>query len=183
MVSNTTLTIDGMPYIFDSNGAMVGDTLGEVTLGCWKGFALINDWPSIRLTLPQGFTDFGLDFMIDFSDSEAAVGMLSMKDKNCTIIVFYIVNTDGDDMDQTTAFLNTFYDGSTDIGGLGRINTVKVGDLEYLRCFFLASQKDPQTGYLYIRNLDSRYSIVATISDTGNLPAIDSVLSTLTVAH
>ena len=183
MVSNTTLTIDGVPYTFDSNGAMVENTLGEVTLGRWEGSVFINDWSNIRLTLPQGFINFDSDFMTDFSDSEAVVDMLSMKNKNCAVMVFYTVNTDGDDMDQMTAFLNMFYGGSTDMDGLGRIDTVKVGDLEYLRCFFSASQEDPQTGYLYIRNLGSHYSVIATISDTDNLPVIDSVLSTLTTAH
>ncbi len=182
-VSGMTLTIDGVPYTFDSNGAMVENTLGEVTLGRWEGSVFINDWSNIRLTLPQGFINFDSDFMTDFSDSEAVVDMLSMKNKNCAVMVFYTVNTDGDDMDQMTAFLNMFYGGSTDMDGLGRIDTVKVGDLEYLRCFFSASQEDPQTGYLYIRNLGSHYSVIATISDTDNLPVIDSVLSTLTTAH
>ena len=158
---------------------MVENTLGEVTLGRWEGSVFINDWSNIRLTLPQGFINFDSDFMTDFSDSEAVVDMLSMKNENCAVMLLYTSNKEGDAADQAMAFLNMFQGGSHTLDEGGRIEAVQAGSLEFLRFYFPPTSSDSLSGYLYVRNIGDYYAVLAAVSDPANAPDIQAALSTL----
>ena len=183
MASQTTMTIDGVAYTFDGSGAMVEQASETPALGRFEGPIFVNEWSNLRLTLPQGFVNLDSGAIPELSDSQAIVDMLSMKNGNCAVMVLYTPNKDGDAMGQMMSFLNMFHNGSMDMEETGRIDTVEAGCLRYLRFFFPASQEDQRTGYLYIRDMGSHYCIIVTVSDTGNLPEIDSILSTLTTAR
>lgn len=183
MAAGVTLSIDGVPYTFSSSGAMMDQTDAVPVKGHWMGRTYVNEWSNIQLTVPQGFICLDSGSLSGQLDSMAAVDMVSMKNRECAIMVLYPQNKDGEAADELMSFLNTFHGGYHQIEGLGAMENVTVGSLSYLRCHFPGSEENPRSGYLYIRNMGSFYSMIITDSNPENVPVMDSILSTLTTAH
>lgn len=183
MAADATLTIDGVSYTFGSSGAMTGQTNPVPVMGHWEGCTFVNDWSNIRLTVPQGFINLDSTDLSRQSGDIKNADMLSMKNRDCAIMVLYSENKDGDDAGQLMSFLNMFHSGSRPMGDGGKMETVNAGNLPYLRCRFPQSEENPRTGDLYVRNMGSFYTLIITVSDSENAPVMDSILSTLTTAH
>lgn len=174
---------EGGWYYLGNDDAMAEQTDAQPVMGHWEGCTFVNDWSNIRLTVPQDFIRMDSVFLSAQRDSIAGVDMLSMKNRECAVMILYTANKDGDAADGLMSFLNMFHDGFHQIAGVGTIENVKVGNLQYIRCYFPGSEENPGTGCLYLRNLGSFYSLIITVSNPENASAMDSILSTLTTAR
>lgn len=175
--------IDGAWYLFDQNGYKSEQADAGASMGHWEDCTFVNDWSNIRLTVPQDFTKLDSLSLSAQSNDLAAADMLSMKNKDCAIMILYCANRDGRAADEMLSFLNTFHGGVQQLEGGGKMETVTIGGLSYLRCYFPSSEEVPRCGYLYVRNMGSFYSMIAAVSDPANTSVMDSILSTLTAAH
>lgn len=183
MVSDTTMTIDNVPYTFDRSGAMTAQAGEAPVMGRWTGSTFVNDWSNIRLTVPQGFINYDSSSLSRLAGPDAFLDMLSMKNENCAVMLLYTSNKEGDAADQAMAFLNMFQGGSHTLDEGGRIEAVRAGSLEFLRFYFPPTQSNPLSGYLYVRNIGEYYAVLAAVSDPAGEPDIQAVLSTLSQAR
>lgn len=179
MAANVTLTIDGVPYTFDSTGALAGQEDVSPSMGHWEDRTFTNDWSGIRLTVPQDFVNLDSSALSAQSDNDASMDMLSMKNNDCAIMVLYARNKGGNNADELMSFLDMFHNGSLEIQGTGTMEKVKAGNLTYLRYYFPGTEANPRCGYLYIRNMGSYDSLIIAISNPENVPVMESILSTL----
>lgn len=188
MAAGTTMTIDGISYTFDNSGAMQEQEDADMTMGRWAGATFVNEWSNIRLTVPQGFTTLDSSSLSRISGDGALMGgavidMAAMKNQNCAIMVIYMPNTDKDAIDSATAFLNMFMGGSFELKDKGRIESLQVGSLCYLRCYFPPAPNSSLCGYMYLRNIGNRCCMILALSDEAEAAVLDSVLSTLGTAR
>lgn len=187
MASGTSLTIDGVPYTFGPDGAMAEQTAAVPLMGRWEGTTFINDWSDIRLTVPPGFITMDSAFLsrlVSDSSAEGAVAdMAAMKDGTCGIIVLYAPDTNGNTTHDAVSFLNMFLGGTHTMEGGGRMETVQIGSLSYLRCYFPPTESEPVSGYIYMRSMGNYYSIILALSDADDAAYVDAALATLATAH
>lgn len=188
MAADTVMTIDGAVYAFDSSGAMKEQPGNTPVTGHFEGSTFVNEWSNIRLTIPQGFITMDAELMSQMYGDDpiidgAVMDMAALRNENCGIMIFYVPTEGQDAANGAMAFLNMFMGGSHTVEGGGTVKNVQVGSIQYLRFYFPPTEKEPVSGYMYLRSVDGYYSIILTLSDTSGASYTDAALSTLATAR